>query len=137
MPTRVAPPVDADWAKSLKGLPILIPDNWWNGCSGTNLNPGTIKKIDLDDAAGRYFEVELNSDADDNEKLRRKRKPPVLYKLRYDAVLLYADETHEDFRDFRLPARQPSPPRGEKVRVRRETGGGLPSSTQSRSHMGL
>ena len=57
MPTRITPPVDAEWPTSLKELHTLIPD----------------------------------------------------------------------FRCFHLPARQPSPPRGEKLRVRREGDGARPA----------
>ena len=25
--------IDIEWAKSLKGLSMKVPDNWWTGCN--------------------------------------------------------------------------------------------------------
>ena len=119
MPHRITTPsvpVDSEWATSSRGLRLKIPDNWWNGCSGNQLNAGTIKSIKLNDNAGRHFVVELDDDKQRNQTLRR----PVVYQLRYNAVLLYADKTDNEFPRFHLPARQPSPPQDEQVRVHRD-----------------
>ena len=45
--------------------------------------------------------------------------PGILYGMRYDDVLQYANEEHPDFRNYRLPARPPLDPKHEpKVTAR-------------------
>ena len=35
-----------EWAKSLKGLSVKVPDNWWMGCNGRILHDGKIDSFD-------------------------------------------------------------------------------------------
>ena len=35
-------PIDPEWANSLVGLRLLVPDSWWVNCSGEELNEGVL-----------------------------------------------------------------------------------------------
>jgi len=55
---------DIEWAKSLKGLSIKVPDNWWNGCNnGRILHYG---KIDSFDQYTQKWNLLLDSNDDDD-----------------------------------------------------------------------
>jgi len=82
-----------------------VPDDWWPGFTSENLNGGVIARVDLDIATNNHFQLEL-----DNE-------PGSFYAMRYDAVVLYADETHRSYSSFCLPAHALSDPAGEVVVV--------------------
>ena len=56
------PNIDREWALSLVGLRVKVPQNWWPGYSSTALSAGTIAEVDFDDRAGRYFQLELDVD---------------------------------------------------------------------------
>ena len=75
--------VDRDWAASLVGLRMLVESRWWDGYDDGELNPGRIAAVDFNDANGRFFMLEIDSE------------PGAHYPMRYDAVLHYADETHK------------------------------------------
>ena len=34
--------IDTEWAISLIGMRMKVPDNWWNRCKGRNLHDGKI-----------------------------------------------------------------------------------------------
>jgi hypothetical protein len=38
------PVISIEWAESLIGLSMKVPQNWWVGCSGYNLHDGRINK---------------------------------------------------------------------------------------------
>jgi hypothetical protein len=38
--------IDIEWANSLVGLPVKIPDNWWVGYTGTYLHDGKLVAFD-------------------------------------------------------------------------------------------
>ena len=97
--------IDREWAASLRGLRMNVPDDWWPGFTSNNLNGGVIARVDLDIATNNHFQLEL-----DNE-------PGSFYAMRYDAVVRYADETHRSFSSFRLPAHALSDPANEAVVV--------------------
>ena len=99
--------IDREWAQSLVSLRMKVPDHWWDGCTGRELYEGIIAAVNFDDHGDRFFQLEL-----DEEK-------GVLYPMRYDAVLHYADEEHSQFSSFQLPADPPSNPANERIRVRR------------------
>jgi hypothetical protein len=42
------PKILTEWANSLVGLHMRIPDNWWVGYNGTNLNDGMIVPFYID-----------------------------------------------------------------------------------------
>jgi hypothetical protein len=40
--------IDIEWANSLVGLPVKIPDNWWVGYNtGSNLHDGKLMASDV------------------------------------------------------------------------------------------
>ena len=39
--------LDIEWAKSLVGIRLRVPDYWWNGFSSRNLNDGKIESFDI------------------------------------------------------------------------------------------
>jgi len=99
-------PIDSEWAEALVGLRLNVPNSWWPGFVDDGLNRGRIAAINLDVPNAFYFEVEL-----DNEL-------GAHYAMRYDSVLLYADEGQPGFLRFRLPMLCPGYPDDEIVRVR-------------------
>ena len=94
MPRTIIPhvPIDSEWAETLVGLRLNIPDKWWPGFCNGSLNRGKIAAINLDPLSSYYFEVELNDE------------PGAHYAMRYDSVLLYADEEQLGFAQFHLPS---------------------------------
>ena len=46
------------WANSLIGLKLKVPENWWKGLTGRKLWDGVIVKIDQTDERERYFVFE-------------------------------------------------------------------------------
>jgi len=99
-------PIDSEWAEALVGLRLNVPNSWWPGFVDDGLNRGRISAINLHAPNAFYFEVEL-----DNEL-------GAHYAMRYDSVLLYADEGQPGFSRFRLPVLCPGNPDDEIVRVR-------------------
>ena len=98
-------PIDREWAASLRGLRMKVPDDWWPGFSGSALNAGVIARVDLDIDTNNHYQLELD------------KERGVFYAMRYDAVVHYADETHRSYSSFRLPAHALSDPAGEVVTV--------------------
>ena len=84
--------IDREWAASLRGLRMKVPDDWWPGFSGRALNAGAIACVDLDINTNNHFQLELD------------KERGVFYAMRYDAVVRFADETHRYFSSYRLPA---------------------------------
>ena len=99
-------PIDSEWAEAFVGLRLNVPNSWWPGFVGDGLNRGRNAAINLDAPNSFYFEVEL-----DNEL-------GAHYAMRYDSILLYADEGQPGFSRFRLPMLCPGNPDNEIVRVR-------------------
>ena len=92
--------MDQEWALSLVGLRLKVPEQWWPGYSGNTLYAGQIAAVNFSDNAKRYFVFEL-----DNEENGES------YPMRYDAVLLYADKEHPSRKRFNLPEKPPTDPR--------------------------
>jgi hypothetical protein len=95
-----------EWAEALVSLRLNVPNSWWPGFVNDGLNRGRIAAINLDAPNAFYFKVEL-----DNEL-------GAHYAMRYDSVLLYADEGQPGFSRFRLPMLCPGNLDDEMVRVR-------------------
>ena len=74
--------IDREWAESLVGLRLKVPEHWWDGFSGNTESEGRIAEVDFEDAAERFFMLEL----DEEEGCH--------YSMRHDAVLHYADVEH-------------------------------------------
>jgi hypothetical protein len=73
-------PINEEWAASLIGLRMQVPNLWWKGFEGDEiLNKGTIVGVDFNAAKLNYFQLELA-----NEK-------GAYCAMQYDAVHLYAD----------------------------------------------
>ena len=85
-------PIDRDWAASLRGLRMKVPDDWWPGFSGRALNAGAIARVDLDINTNNHFQLELD------------KERGVFYAMQYNAVVRFADETHHSFSSYCLPA---------------------------------
>jgi hypothetical protein len=94
-----------EWAKTLVGLRLNIPIKWWPRFCDGGLNQGIIAAITLDPSSSYYFQVEL-----DNE-------PGVHYAMRYDSVLLYADDKQPGFLKFHLPLFCPGNPEDKVANV--------------------
>ena len=50
--------IDIEWAKSLKGLSMKVPDNWWPGYTDQILHDG---KIDSFNRSTQKFNLSLDS----------------------------------------------------------------------------
>jgi hypothetical protein len=116
MPRTIIPhvPIDSEWAETLVGLHLNIPNKWWPGFCDGGLNCGKIAAINLDPSSLYYFEVELNDE------------PGVHYAMRYDSVLLYVDDDQPGFARFCLPSCCPANPDDEITRV------GVPKKSDER-----
>ena len=97
---------DAEWAETLVGLRLNVPNSWWPGFVDGGLNRGRIAAVNLGAPNKFYFEVELDDELGAH------------YAMRYDSVLLYADEGQPGFSQFCLPMLCPGNPDDEMVRVR-------------------
>jgi hypothetical protein len=96
--------IDREWAESLKGLRMNVPDNWWDGFTGHKLNGGVIAHIDLESTETNISSLSWMENA-------------ALVTPCDDAVVRYADETHRAFSSFHLPAHAVSDPAQEVVVV--------------------
>ncbi len=54
--------IDHEWAESLKGLRMNVPDNWWDGFTGHKLNGGVIAHVDFGIDGNKYFQLELDGE---------------------------------------------------------------------------
>jgi hypothetical protein len=107
MPRTIIPhvPIDSEWAETLIGLRLNIPNKWWPGFSDGGINRGKIAAINYNPSSSYYFEVELDDE------------PGAHYAMRYSSVILYADN-QPGFSQFRLPSCCPANPEDEIARVR-------------------
>jgi hypothetical protein len=44
----IQPPISVEWAESLIGLSMKVPEYWWDGCNGYKLHDGRIDSFDID-----------------------------------------------------------------------------------------
>ena len=99
-------PIDSEWAEALVGLRLNVPNSWWPGFVDGGLNRGRIAAVNLDALNEYYFEVKLDDELGAH------------YAMRYDSVLLYADEGQPGFSRFCLPMLCPGNPDDKMVRVK-------------------
>jgi hypothetical protein len=80
MPTKgtIQPQISTEWAQSLIGLSMKVPENWWVGCKGFKLHDD---KIDSFDIQGQKWNLLLDA-----------RDEPFPFLMVYEAVYEYADE---------------------------------------------
>jgi len=84
----VEPLISLEWAESLIGLSLKVPQNWWVGCTGYNLHDGRIVSFDI---VSQKWNLLLDDRNDED-----------LYLIAYDAVNEYADETSSNFHTYQL-----------------------------------
>ena len=89
MPSNVLV-LDNEWATSLVGLPMNVPNSWWPrsswaGQPGTFKNRGIIKRYNPTRKNEKYFMLELLSELG------------AEYPMRYNGVIEYADDKHSAF----------------------------------------
>ena len=89
MVTNTTSLIDIEWAESLVGLSMKVPDNWWVGYSGSNLHDG---RIDSFDVVNQKWNLLLNTRDDDD-----------LYLMNYSAVCEYSDKGSSTLQEYQLP----------------------------------
>ena len=67
MPPVLSRPIsiDEEWAATLIGIMMRVPDSWWDVCTGIQLYKGRIAAVYFADEAEKYFVLDLDND---NEK---------------------------------------------------------------------
>jgi hypothetical protein len=81
--------IDTEWANSLVGLHLKVPDNWWVNYNGTNLHDGKIVSFDR---VNKKWNLLLDDEDDDDE-----------YLMAYEAVCEYSNKQHSAFNQYQLP----------------------------------
>jgi hypothetical protein len=91
MPPRrpIQPPISVEWAESLIGLSMRVPDHWWDGYYGHKLYDGKIVSFDIDTQKWNLL-LDTQDDGDD------------LYLMNYNAVCEYSDEDSSTFHEYHL-----------------------------------
>jgi hypothetical protein len=82
------PPISVEWAKSLIGLSMRVPDDWWVGCNGHNLYDGKVVSFDI---STQKWNLLLDA-----------RDEDLLYLMAYSAVCMYENEDSSTFREYHL-----------------------------------
>jgi hypothetical protein len=72
------PQISTEWAQSLIGPSMKVPENWWVGGIGFNIHDG---KIDSFDISSQKWNLLLDA-----------RDEPFPFLMAYDAVYEYADD---------------------------------------------
>jgi hypothetical protein len=85
------PTINVEWAKSLIGLSMKVPEYWWPGYNGYRLHDGKIDSFDIDTQ-------KCNLVLDD-------RNEPFPFLMAYDAVSMYANEDSSTLYEYQLPHR--------------------------------
>ena len=96
--------IDEEWAAELVGLRMKVRGSFWNNCTAEEKKTfygGIIKEYNHDK---RRWLVQFDNGDEDSY-------------MRYDAVLKFADEGAETFRDYRLPASPITPPGEEEQAI--------------------
>jgi hypothetical protein len=81
--------IDTEWANSLVGLHLKVPDNWWVNYNGTNLHDGKIVSFD---SVNKKWNLLLDDEDDDDE-----------YLMAYEALCEYSNKQHSTFNQYQLP----------------------------------
>ena len=100
MPSPVFP-YDREWANSLVGLPMSVPEHWWPGYTSSTLCLGKIIPVGTHANTLNCFILQVHNE------------PGQRYGMRYDAVYLYADENHRNISKYHLPSDPPGDPTQE------------------------
>ena len=87
------PTIDKEWASSLVGLCMAVPNYWWPAYKGTGLNHGHICRVEFDGVTDeRHFILQLDNKDDG-----------VNYLMHYNAIYVYADVNDITHHSFHLP----------------------------------
>jgi hypothetical protein len=81
--------IDTEWANSLVGLHLKVPDNWWVNYNGTNLHDGKIVSFD---SVNKKWNLLLDGEDDDDE-----------YLMAYEALCEYSNKQHSTFNQYQRP----------------------------------
>ena len=81
--------IDVEWAESLVGLRLCVPDCWWVGYNSRSLNDGKVQAFD--DECQKWTII---LDSDDGTE----------YPMAYTALYQYVDTEASTFEDFNVPA---------------------------------
>ena len=73
--------IDADWANSLAGTRLTIPNSWWDGYKKTDNAPNEGKIVKFDSSSTSTQECRFSIMVDE-----------APYTMRYDAIVKYADK---------------------------------------------
>jgi hypothetical protein len=84
--SSIEPLISVEWAESLIGLSMKVPEYWWDGYKGFKLHDGKIDSFDID-------HLKWNLVLDD-------RDDPFPYLMAYSAVSLYSNKDHSTFEDY-------------------------------------
>jgi hypothetical protein len=68
--------INHEWAASLRGFRMKVPDDWWPGYLSHALNSGVIACVDLDIDKNNHFQLKLDKECG------------VFYTMCYNAVIL-------------------------------------------------
>jgi hypothetical protein len=92
--------IEEEWAISLIGLSMQVPNSWWKGYKKDDkrLNASTIIGVNLDAPQSNYFQLECVS---------------KIYAMRCDAFYLYMDVNHVGYKKITLPPDAPANPANE------------------------
>ena len=82
--------MSTEWADSLVGLSMRVPDHWWEGYNSYFLNDGKIVSFDIDTQKWNLL-LDTRDDGDD------------LYLMAYEAVCEYSNRQSSSFKEFQLP----------------------------------
>ena len=81
--------IDKEWAESIIGLRLKVPDHWWNNCNSRELHDGKI--VSFDEGKQKW---NLVCDSEPDE---------VPYKMAYEAVYKYVDVSSSTFEQYVIP----------------------------------
>jgi hypothetical protein len=82
--------IDIEWANSLVGLQVRIPDNWWVGYIGSYLHDDKLVAFDV---VNQKWCVDQDDQDDDDH-----------YLTAYDAACEYYNKQHSAFNRYQLPS---------------------------------
>jgi hypothetical protein len=82
--------IDKEWASTLGGLPMQIPNSWWKGYKKDDktMNAGAIVGVDFNSPRLNYFQLKCVGE---------------ILAMQYDAVYLYTDVNHVNYKIITLP----------------------------------
>ena len=119
MPPLLSPPIDQDW----EAPPVAIDREWATSLVGlrkrvaASFVPGRMGEEEY--IAGIFLRLNVDDDIStfDIFMLELDDLRGTFHRMRYDAVLRYADKQHDNFHAFNLPSSPPCNPSHNKAVV--------------------